>query len=268
MKRLSLLVLAAALTLMVACEGDNPSGSGGTLDTVTGFAIDWTTTAGVDVVMNWTAVTDAEGYYVWFKADGAGEWVQVGDVATTTFTHTATSAGTYTVTAYAGEDTSEGYATEQSTMPIVISESYSIYDNYAPAEYPSGFIFGSTGGEAGLASSGGFVQDIYAYDPQQNPTYTELYSGDVEPFGDGLHTEMYALTSGDNPGAPPASGWWTTGYVVTGDVIYGLLADDYFVKMYINDVYGPVGGSANGTGIDFTYEWQDHAGVRLFTTNI
>jgi hypothetical protein len=269
MKRLTLLALAVAVALMAGCEGDNPSGPDGTLDVVTGLAIGDAST-GVDVVLSWTAVADVDGYYVYWKANNSGDWVEVGDVTGTSYTHTATSAGTYSVLAYAGDDTSSDYSASVSTMPNVVSTEYSIYDNYAPADYHSGFIFGATSGETGLASSGAFVQDIYAYDPDTSPTVAWFYSGDYGPFGDGNTTWMSALGDGyDNPGAAPdaSANWWDNGYVLTGDVIFGELFDGYFVKMYINDVYGPVGGSTNGTGVDFTYEFQPIQGLRLFTTN-
>lgn len=272
MKKLTLLVLSAAIALMAGCAGDNPTTPDGTLDVVTGFSIDETASSGVDVVMNWTAVADVDGYNVFWKANNTGDWVEVGDVTGTTFTHTATAAGTYTVMAYKGSDTSSDYATSDGCMPNIITTEYSIYDNNAPADYHSGFIFGALSGETGLAGSAGFVQDIYAYDSDPvSPTGIALYSGDYGPFGDGNQTWMIGLgdPGADDAGAAPdnSASWWDNGEIVINDVIFGELFDGYFVKMYINDIYGPVGGSTNGTGVDFTYEFQPINGLRLFTTN-
>ncbi len=271
MRKFALLLTCTAVALIAGCAGDDPAGPGGTLPTVTGLTLDESASSGVSVVLAWTAVTDADGYKVWFSTTSGGTWTEVGDVTGTTYTHTASSAGYYTVTAYAGEDTSEGYATAVDDMPNVVSTEYSIYDNYAPADWHSGFIFGLNSGETGFASQGSFVQDIYAYDPWTDPGRAALYSGDYGPFGNGNETMMFGLGDGgySNPGAAPdaGAGWWDNGEVWSGDVIFCELFDGYYAKMYINDVYGPVGGSSNGTGIDFTYEIQPIEGLRLFTTN-
>jgi len=265
MKKWTLLLACAAMVLMTACEGDDPAGPGGTMPTVTGLAVDWAASDGVDVVLDWDAVTDAEGYKVYFRATSSGTWSEVEDVTGTTATHTAPSAGYYVVTAYNGDDTSENYSNEVNTMPTIISAEYTIYDNFAPADWHSGFIFGFDGGQTGLAGSSAFVQDIYAYDPDTSPSVAWLYSGDTGTFGDGNHTEM--ADGGSTPGAAPSSGYWTSGWVQSGDVIFCELFDGFYAKMIISDVSGPVGGSTNGTGITFTYEIQEQEGIRLFTTN-
>lgn len=271
MKRFIVMGLATALVLLTACEGDNPGGEGGTLPVVTGLTVDWAQSDGVDINLDWDAVSDVDGYNVYFRATSSGTWTEVGDVTTTTYTHTASSAGYYAVEAYKGSDTSEALSSEVSTMPNIITTEYEIYDNYAPADWHSGFIFGLTAGETGLAGSSAFVQDIYAYDPWTDPGRAALYSGDYGPFGDGNETWMIGLGDPgcDNAGAAPdvSAGWWDNGEVWEGDVIFCELYDGYFAKMYINYLEGPVGGSSNGTGIAFTYEIQPQAGIRLFTTN-
>ncbi|MDM7993335.1 MAG: hypothetical protein QUS11_08480 [Candidatus Fermentibacter sp.] len=265
MKKFALLFACTAVALMTGCEGDSPSGTGD-MPVVTGVTINWDASDGVDIVIGWSAVTDAEGYKVWFSETSGGTLEEVGDVAGTTYTHTAESAGYYYVTAYNGDDSSSGYSTAVNTMPTIITTEYAIYDNYAPADWHSGFIFGFDGGTTGLAGSSGFVQDIYAYDPDPaSPSDAWLYSGDTGPFGDGNHTEM--VEAGGSYGAAPSSGYWTSGWVVTSDVIFCELFDGYYAKMIINEVSGPVGGSTNGTGIWFTYEIQENEGIRLFTTN-
>ena len=265
MKKFALMFACAAVALMTACEGDNPSGTGGDMPVVTGVAVNWDASSGVDIALAWTAVADAEGYKVWFSETSGGTPQEVGDVATTTYTHTADCAGYYYVTAYNGDDSSSGYSAAVNTMPNIITTEYTIYDNYAPEDWHSGFIFGFDSGQTGLAGSSAFVQDIYAYDPDTSPSVAWLYSGDTGTFGDGNHTNM--VEAGSNYGAAPSSGYWTSGWVVTGDVIFCELFDGIYAKMIIEDVSGPVGGSTNGTGITFTYEIQEQEGIRLFTTN-
>jgi len=270
MKRLSLLFLAAAFVL-VGCAGDNPSGpSGGTLDVVTGLTIDESGSSGDQVVLNWTAVSDVDGYYVYWRANNEGSWSQVGDVTGTTYTHTANSAGGYAVMAYKGDDTSSDYSNVVDCMPNIVTGSYTIYDNYAPAEDPSGFIFHDTYGETGMASSGSFDQDIYAYDPWTDADRLALYSGDYGPFGNGEPTMMigYGDQGCDLYGKAPdgSAGWWDNGEIYQGDVIFCQLFDDYYTKMYINTI-APDGVSAHGTYVTFTFEFQPINGLRLFTTN-
>lgn len=266
MRKFLLLLSCTAMVLMVACEGDDPTGEGGTLPQVTGLAIDWTASGGYDIVLNWTAVSgDVDGYNVYFRETSSGTWTEVGDVTGTTYTHTATAAGYYAVEAYKGDDTSEAVSAEVNSLPNIISTEYTIYDNYAASELPSGFFFGETSGTPMQASGGG--HDIYAYDPETSPSVTYLYSGDVAPFDDGYHTEITYRESG-NYGQAPESGYSTTLEIFEGDVIYCELENGVYVKMYINTVDGPVSGSGpNSTLVEFTYEYQVHEGVMLFTSN-
>jgi len=268
MKRFSVLFIAAAVALLVACEGDNPSGGTGTLPVVTGITVNESASQGVDVVIEWDALTEeVDGYYVYFSTSGSS-WTQVGDVTGTTYTHTASSAGYYTVMAYLGDDTSSDYGTSDNDLPNVFT-GYEIYDNYAPADYFSGFYFGLDGGEDGLAGTEPFAsqKDVFAYDPNQNPLEIWLYSGDVDPWPQGSHTEITYMEAGGNPGAAPSSGYSTTMEILADDVLFLELADGYWVKMIVTDIEGPVGGSANGTGVAFNYEIQPINGLRLFTTN-
>lgn len=204
MKKFALLFACAAVALMTGCEGDSPSGTGGDMPVVTGVTIDWTASDGNQIVIGWSAVTDAEGYKVWFSETSGGTLEEVGDVATTTFTHTAECAGYYYVTAYNGDDTSSGNSSAVNTMPYVANGSYTIYDNYAPEDLPSGFYFNIPEGTELMASGGG--HDIYAYDPDISPNVLWFYSGDMEPFGGGQHTEL-VYYDGGNAGLPPTSGY-------------------------------------------------------------
>lgn len=272
MKKFALLFACAAVAMITGCEGDSPSGTGGDMPVVTGVTIDWTASDGNQIVIGWSAVTDAEGYKVWFSETSGGTVEEVGDVAGTTYTHTADCAGYYYVTAYNGGDSSSGYSTAVNTMPYVANGSYTIYDNYAPAELPSGFFFDIPEGEAISALGGG--HDIYAYDPGEPTPNGDLwfYSGDMDPFAAGQHTEM-VYYDGGNAGLPPTSGWATSYEILKGDVIYCWLEGDLYVKMYISNIEGPVSPSANGTLVDFTYEMQydgstdERAGICVFTTD-
>ncbi|MCD4701679.1 MAG: fibronectin type III domain-containing protein, partial [Candidatus Aegiribacteria sp.] len=131
MKKLGLMILVAGIILMAGCAGDDPAGPSGTLADVTGLAIG-SSSAGRDVVLSWTAVSDVDGYYVYFRATTTADWTQVGDVTGTTYTHTASSAGYYTAKAYKGSDTSTNNSNVEDTMPFE-SSTYTIYDNFSAA---------------------------------------------------------------------------------------------------------------------------------------
>lgn len=266
MKKFALLFACAAVAMMTGCEGDSPSGTGGDMPVVTDVTINWEASGGADIVIGWSAVTDAEGYKVWFSETSGGTLEEVGDVAGTTYTHTAECAGYYYVTAYNGEDSSSGYSTAVNTMPNIINDTYIIFDNYSPADYHSGIYFGENGAVTGLAGSAEFDQDIYAYDEISggDPDAAFFYSGDHSPFGDGYHTEM--AEAGSNYGAAPDTGYWVTGYIDPGDVIFALLANGNYIKIYVIDEF-PDGVSEHGTGVELAYEYQPHEGITLFTSD-
>ncbi|MBD3277198.1 MAG: hypothetical protein GF388_02775, partial [Candidatus Aegiribacteria sp.] len=102
MKKLGLIVLALGIILMAGCAGDDPAGPSGSLDPVTGLTIE-ATSAGTSVDLSWNAVSDVDGYYVYFRTTSTADWTQVADVTGTTYTHDATSAGYYAVMAYEGD---------------------------------------------------------------------------------------------------------------------------------------------------------------------
>lgn len=269
MKKLGLIVLIAGIVLMAGCAGDDPAGPGGTLPNVTGVTIDGSS-AGTTINLSWDAVDDVDGYKVWFRTSDTGTWAEVGDVTTTNATHNATQAGYYVVTAYEGSDSSEGNSNEVNTMPTVVSTTYTIYDNYSPATEPSGFIFGASSGQTGMAGDPSFVQDVYAYDedgPVDGDSNIRLYSGDLAPFGNGNTTYM---------AEPPSSGYycelygtgtWYPNYgIYSGDVrVYLHLENGNYVKMY-NMVVTPDSQSDHGTMLSFSYEIQT-GGLTVFTDN-
>jgi len=129
-KKLLVSALVLGMIVMSGCAGDDPEGPEGDLPIVQDLAIG-AASAGNSIVLTWSAVEGVDGYRVYFRETTGGSWAEVGDVATTTYTHTAMAAGYYTVMAYEGENTSEGYATEVNTLPNIITTVYTIYDNYA-----------------------------------------------------------------------------------------------------------------------------------------
>ena len=266
MKKYAILLAALAVVLMAGCEGDDPSGGGGTLATVTGLEIDTDNCAGRDIVINWTAVEDAEEYEIYFSTSGTpGAGDAVTTTTNTTFTHTdATSSGYYSVRAKDGDNYSESFATAVNTMPTELTTTVNIYDNYAPSEYDSGIRFTFNGAETGLASSASFNQDLYAYEPtSKGDTEVQLRSGDEGPYNQGgKRTEMYEV--GSTYGYPTGSAW-TFGDIVSGDVICGKLFDGYWIKVYIDDIQGLSTGD-NATEVTLHYEMQNIQNVSLFTT--
>lgn len=243
----------------------------GVIPDVTGLTIDEMLSEGVSVVLNWTPVPgDIDGYVIFFKVNGEGDWVPVGDVPITTFTHEALCAGYYSVKAYLGLEYSANYSAAVSTMPNEVTTLYTIWNNYAPASTHSGFIFGFMGGETGLAPSTAFLQDIYCYDGGWPQSPVGFYSGAAPPYGNGNETFMFVWGSQGwtNYGAAPGEtyDWWETGYVVEDDVIFAHLYDGYFVKIYVVDI-PQYPTQPLGYGVTFHYEIQCINGLALFTTD-
>jgi hypothetical protein len=273
MKKIAILFMAVVIAAVAGCAGDDSSGTGGDLTTVQGLEIDATST-GRSVVLVWNAITDdIDGYKIYFKADGTGNWVEGGESTTTTFTHNATVAGHYAVRAYKGDNYSENYSNEVSSMPNIVNITYTIYDNYSPADKPSGFIFGPTSGQTGFASQAGFVQDIYAYDESKGDNDVWLYSGNFGTFGNGNQSYFQTPASGVYGNCNPSGTWYGTSYqLYTSDsVVFVELpyagGRSAYVKMYGLNV-APDPDSNNGTSVSFKYEYQPNTlGLTLFTSN-
>ncbi|MCK4806099.1 MAG: hypothetical protein KAT09_00560 [Candidatus Aegiribacteria sp.] len=270
MKKLGLIVLVAGIVLMAGCAGDDPAGPSGTLPAVTGLAIG-TSSAGRNVDLSWNAVDDVDGYKIYFRASSTGAWTDSVDVTSgTSGQHAnATSAGYYTVKAYEGNNYSENNSNIVNTLPTDVSTTYTIYDNYSAVGQPSGFIFGTTAGQTGSASSGSFEQDIYAFDedaPILGDLTVRLYTGDKAPFGTGKTTYM---AEPDNTGycdLYPTGTWHSAYSLNAGDVrVFLYLENGHYVKMY-NIVVTEDTETANGTKVSFSYEIQT-GGLTLFTSN-
>ena len=73
MKKLGLMMLVAGIILMAGCAGDDPAGPGGTLADVAGVAIG-TASTGQSIAITWTALTDVDGYKVWFRTSTTGDF--------------------------------------------------------------------------------------------------------------------------------------------------------------------------------------------------
>ncbi len=254
----------------VPVSDDSPGGGGGELPVVQNLRLYSAACEDRTVVLEWDAVTgeDVDGYEVRFDPSASGTYSSVGQVTGTTYNHTADQAGQYVVLAYRGDDYSSGNSNVVSTMPVIITTTYSIYDNFAPASYHTGFIFGFGGGQTGQASSPGFVQDIYAYDPTRGTDGDDdvyLYSGDYGAFGNGNATNL-TWSEGTEPAGYPTNPWTTNFRVYSNDVIFCELYDGYYAKM-LNMTVQAEPQSQNGTEVRFTYEIQGIQGLYLFTND-
>ncbi len=271
-KKLLVSALILGIAVIAGCAGDDdPAGPGGTLATVQNLVVSEAST-GNSIVLTWSAVESVDGYKVYFRETADGNWAEVGTESSTTFTHTATVAGYYTVRAYKGNDYSEQYANPVNTLPNIVNTIYRIYDNFAPANYDSGFIFGPNSGQTGKVTDPNFKQDIYAYDESKGDPDVWLYSGDYGQFGNGNRTYM-ADPKGDYGCCNPyGSGEWYQSYRLyqTDKAVFCALpyssGNVIYVKMYGLAV-SPEPSSQNGTEVAFMYEYQTMENVTVFTSN-
>ena len=154
-------------------------------------------------------------------------------------------------------------------MPNYVTTSYTVWDNHAPADEHSGFRFGATAGETGLAGSGSFAteKDLYCWDGDWTQSPVGFYSGAYGTFGNGHPTDMVEVQGG-NYGYPSASvgDWWEHGFIVQNDVIFAELHDGYYVKIYVEAI--PQHSTQPlSHGITFNYDFQPIQGLYLFTTD-
>ena len=269
MKKFSILFMAVMVAVLAGCAGDTTDPDGD-LSIVQNLQLD-ATSAGRTIVLAWDAVSDdIDGYKVYFMADASGSWDNGTEVTGTTYTHTATNAGKYTVVAYKGTNTSSANSNEVSTMPNIVNVTYTIYDNYSAADKPSAFIFGETAGQTGMASQTSFVQDIYAYDESKGDVDVWLYSGKFGTFGNG--NQSYFQEPLGNGYADPAGSWSSTTYpLYTSDSVVFIelpfSSGNAYVKIYALSVTADP-DTNNGTIVSFMYEYQPHTtGLSVFTSN-
>ncbi|MCK5034805.1 MAG: fibronectin type III domain-containing protein [Candidatus Sabulitectum sp.] len=269
MKKLSIFLMAVLVALLAGCGGTEVTND---LPVVQDLQLDATST-GRTIVLVWSAVDDVDGYKIYFKTDGAGDWISAGEVTGTTYTHNAVNAGTYSIRAYKGDNHSAEYSATVSTMPMVIDVSYSIYDNYSAGDKPSGFIFGPDSGATGMASSADFLQDIYAYDESKGDEDVWLYSGNFGTFGNGRQSYFQTPASGVYGNCDPDGQWITNSYelyttdsVVFVELPYQSGTTSAYAKMYGLTVTADE--TENGTVVTFMYEYQSNTlGLTLFTSN-
>ncbi|RKZ10500.1 hypothetical protein DRQ25_02645 [Candidatus Fermentibacteria bacterium] len=273
MKKLGLMMLVAGIILMAGCAGDDPAGPGGTLADVEGVAIS-SASDGQNIALTWTAIADVDGYKVWFRATSTGTYAEVDDVTTNASTVTATSAGYYVVTAYKGSDSSANNSTAVTTMPSDVTVTYTIYDRWCPADKHSGFIFGETSGQTGLASQTSFLQDIYAWDyDTDGDTVVYLTSGGWGTYGNGSDSWMHEATNASfvevRTAANSGSGgpWYSQDYMLyTADTrTYISLSSGHYVKMYDLSIVAS-SETPRGTEVSFSYEYQLLEGVTVFSS--
>ncbi|MCK5131051.1 MAG: hypothetical protein KAR40_02740 [Candidatus Sabulitectum sp.] len=275
MKKLSILFMAVLVAALAGCAGDTTSPPGD-LVTVQDLQLD-TTSTGRTILLVWSEVTegDIDGYEVYFKKDGTGNWAEVGDVTTLTFTHTATNAGTYSVRAYEGTNFSKDYSNTVTTMPQVFTQTYTIYDQFSASSAHGGFIFfddnTNTYGITGLAGEPGFHQDMSAYDDSKGDNDVALYSG-KEQYSGGNSSFFQVPASGVYGNCDPSGSWHISKNLLTSDSVL-------FVKLpYTSggNAYAKIYGitvtedtTPNGTKVSFSFEYQSKdMGLTVFTSSI
>lgn len=269
MKKLSILFVAILVAALAGCAGDttDPDGSLAVVQTV---ELNGAST-GRTIVITWAAVDDVDGYKLYFATDGTGTYEEVADVTTTTATHEATNAGTYVVKAYKGDDFSSGNSNVVTTMPNIISTTYTIYDNYSAEDTHSGFIFGATAGTTGSAYSTSFVQDLYAFDRSKGDEDVWLYSGNFGDYGNGNQAYFQEPVTWGN--CDPNGVWLSESYeLYTSDsVVFVKLpyntGTNAYAKMYNLSVTEDP-NTNNGTIVSFSYEYQSNdMGLTVFTSS-
>jgi hypothetical protein len=274
MRKYAILLAALAVVLMAGCEGDDPGGAGGTLPTVTGLTIS-DTSEGRDIVLTWTEVDEAENYEIYFNTSGTpGSGDAVTTTEGTTYTHTAESAGYYSVRAKSGDNYSESFATAVNTMPQEVSGPFQLVDQYGDPSVNSGFYFGTidNGQLSGYTTnpvSSSNIYDLYAYDDQgqKGDGDVKFYAGNYGSYGGGYNSDFYATTS--DAGYAPGSGWAMdeTSLLSTGDYYFVKLYfedADYYARVHISDVSADT-STPNGTFVTIgDFEFQTLANVRVF----
>jgi len=227
---------------------------------------------GRTVILEWAPVQlEIEGYLIFFKEHEENDWTLVGTAADELFSHEAVSAGYYSVMAYKGGVTSSEYSEPVSTMPSIVETTYTIYDNYAPANYHNGFIFGAEWGQTGFASSSSFYQDIYAHDDGKGDNDVSLYSGNYGVFGNGYQSYFQEPAAGVYSNCDPEGTWIGTACQLysSDEVVFVRIpyagGSNAYAKMFGVTVE-PDPNTNKGTSVSFSYEYQsEEYGFTLFT---
>ena len=270
MKKISLIFMAVVIAALAGCAGDSTT-EPGTLADVTSFELDASST-GRTIKLVWSEVTDVDGYKIYFKADGTGDWSEIGESTTTAYTDNATNAGSYSVRAYKGDDLSENLATAVSTMPNIVSTTYTIYDRWSADTRYSAFQFGPNSGLTGLASDTGFDKDIYAWDENKGDGNVYLYSANFGYYASGRQSYFQTPQSSGYGYCEPSGTWVGTSFQIyaSDSVIFVKLpyqgGTNAYVKMY-NLSVTPDPDTNRGTIVSFSYEYQPNdLGLTVFTS--
>ena len=270
MKKISLIFMAVMIAALAGCAGDT-EGTTNTLATVASFELDASST-GRTINLVWSEVTDVDGYKIYFKENGTGDWAEIGTSTTTAYTDNATVAGTYSVKAYKGEDLSENFATAASTMPNIINTTFTIYDRWSAADSHSAFQFNPNDGLTGLASDTGFEKDMYAWDEDKGDGAVWLYSANFGYYASSRQSYFQTPASGVYGNCDPSGSWVGTAYKISASdsVVFVKLpysgGTNAFVKMY-NLSVTPDPDTPRGTIVSFSYEYQPNdLGLTVFTS--
>jgi len=252
MRIAALLAVVGLLVLIVGCGEDEPTGPGPTVSAPTNLTITVVPADSLSVQLSWTAPVvagpaDIDGYIVSFKGN------VVDTVTTTTFQHTPTSLGTYSVKAYKGDD--ESSAIEASTALHEETGEGPIYWMQDPDPgHPSCFGWDNTGNGSTYPWDSQYIDNIDlvldADEDLRSPSDT---------FGGLWHTTGIAYDGGwtyATMTVAPLSGYFTFQNIFDGGVYVLYLETGNHLKLEITS-YNP------GThSIIFKFGYQTVAGFR------
>ena len=253
-------VIVLLVLVVASCDNNNPSAPTGSLQVVSNLHIDVGASSGQTVVLKWDELSNVDGYYIFFTENTSGSWPQIGTSVSSSFSHTsAPYSGYYTVLAFKGSNTSSDFSNHTASGPVVIDSVFTIWDQYAVGE-PTGFIFGSSSGQTGDASSESFKQDVYAFDGGWNQSPVGLFSGSAGYYPEGVYCPV---VRGIDTGFAPPSGYVDSLWVQAGSFVYSYLTDNHYVKIFVDSVI-PHPTIPESYGIRFHYHYQPIASLRLF----
>ena len=249
MRIAALLAVAGLLVLVVGCGEEDPTGPGPTIPAPTNLTVQ---VGGTDtsIRLNWTAPTtaqDIDGYIISL----AGNVLDT--LTATTYQHTPTSLGTYSVKSYKGSDHSG--AIQVSTALHEETNEGPIYYLLDPDTlHPSGYGWESDGNGSPYSANTGNINVIDLILDAD----TDLRSpSDI--FGGAWHTTGIAYDGSwlyDDMTLPPASGYFTFQNVVLNGVYVLYLETDNYLKLEITEY------DAGTHSITFKFGYQTVVGFR------
>jgi hypothetical protein len=246
LKWIPLVLLLPALFLLTGCP--NPEEEG-TVPNVTGLTI-IVDSEGDGIIISWNEVTDVDGYDL-YTPDGDTILL---DYDETSYNDDAPSmTGDYEVVTVSGDDYSSGVTA--STAPYVSSSNATIYVWSNPTD-PSGFGWSTTTGIGTVyncvdANKG--VVDFYLNNSSMPFDFT---SADEVPYEGDKVSHILNMGNSDFSLAP-ASGYYNTESVVSGNYYAINVQGDYYAKVYVVSATADVEAT-------FSYEFQTIQSFRLF----